>query len=176
MMDSSNDGSSFVILGLGSNRGVGRAIFEGARQRLSERLRDLRRSDLYVSDPLYVIDQPSFLNTAVAGYFSGTPYELLEFVHGVEGSFGRNRSQERRRGERTLDIDILLFGDLVIVDPPLLEIPHPNLLERKFALLPLLDLLPSARDPRTGLPLERSYRALPDQGIYYADLDVYNPL
>jgi 2-amino-4-hydroxy-6-hydroxymethyldihydropteridine diphosphokinase len=176
MMGSSNGDPSFVILGLGSNRGEGRVIFEGAQKRLSERLRDLRRSDLYVSDPLYVTDQPAFLNAAVAGYFSGTPYELLEFIQGVEGAFGRDRSLERRRGERTLDIDILLFGDLVISDPPRLELPHPNLLERKFALLPLLDLYPSARDPRTGLPLEKSYHALPDQGIYYADLDVYNPL
>ncbi len=175
MMDSSSDGTSFVILGLGSNRGEGRVIFKGARQKLAQRMRDLRFSPLYVSEPLYVTDQPAFLNAAVGGYFAGTPYELLEFIHGVEAEFGRNRALERRRGERTLDIDILLFGDTVLSDPPVLEIPHPNLLERKFALLPLLDLVPLARDPRTGLPLERSFHALPDQGIYYADLDVYNP-
>jgi len=165
---------SLVVLGLGSNRGEGRAIFDGAIESLSARLSCLRRSALYRSDPMYVLDQPPFLNCAAAGSFAGTPEELLAFIQAVEADFGRDRSQERRRGERTLDIDILLFGNRVVDDPPILEIPHPGLLERKFALLPLLELLPRAEDPRTGAPLWEAYAKLPPQGIYYAESADYN--
>lgn len=117
-----------------------------------------------------MLDQPAFLNAAVAADYDGDPYRLLDFVNEVEARFGRKRESERRRGERTLDIDILLFGGRVVADPPRLEIPHPGLLERKFALLPLLELWPGARDPRTGKHLAEAWSALGEQGIYYADL------
>jgi 2-amino-4-hydroxy-6-hydroxymethyldihydropteridine diphosphokinase len=65
-----------------------------------------------------------------------------------------------------LDIDILLFGDLLVAEPPDLEIPHPRLAERAFALAPLVELLPAAADPRTGVPYRRILAGLPAQGIY----------
>jgi 2-amino-4-hydroxy-6-hydroxymethyldihydropteridine diphosphokinase len=102
------------------------------------------------TSPLYVPDQPRFLNTAVSGFWNFSAPELLAALHTIEAAYGRNRSRERRWGERTLDIDILLFGDLVLSEPPLLEIPHPRLRERRFALEPLVELLPEARDPVTG--------------------------
>ncbi len=168
-MDSS-DPLTRVFLGLGSNRGDGRAILAGAAEALSARLTDCRVSSFYSSAPMYVVDQPEFLNAAVSGEFAGSPYELLSLVNGIERDFGRNRAKERRMGERTLDIDILLFGSLVVADPPALVIPHAGLLERKFALLPLLELDPEAVDPRTGRALARSFAELETQGIYYADL------
>jgi 2-amino-4-hydroxy-6-hydroxymethyldihydropteridine diphosphokinase len=91
-----------------------------------------------------------FLNTAVSGCYDGGPWELLDEIHRIEAAYGRDRSRERRWGERTLDIDILLFGGLVVAEGPGLEIPHPRLHERRFALEPLLELSPDARDPRTG--------------------------
>ncbi|MDR2079111.1 MAG: 2-amino-4-hydroxy-6-hydroxymethyldihydropteridine diphosphokinase, partial [Treponema sp.] len=67
-------------------------------------------------------------------------------------------------GERTLDIDILLFGERVVSEPDL-EIPHPRLRERRFALTPLLELVPDAADPLTGTSYRVILEALPDQGV-----------
>lgn len=169
-----SEGGSLVALGLGSNRGDSRAILISAAAKLSARLEGGRLSSLFESDPMYVQDQPRYLNAAFAGRFSGSPHELLDFIHEVEAQFGRDRSRERRRGERTLDIDILLFGALVVNEPPILEIPHPGLRERKFALIPLLELLPEAVDPRSGESFDTILPTLGDQGIYYADLAPYN--
>ena len=167
-----------VFLGLGSNKGLGtadgRTIIAESAAALREGMTNVRLSSLYVSDPLYVVDQPVYLNAAVAGDFEGTPYDLLFFINGIEALFGRDRLKERRRGERSLDIDILLFGDSIVADGARLTIPHEGLLERKFALLPLLELAPDSIDPRNGKPLAEAYTALKGQGIYYADLGPYN--
>ncbi|MDR1900610.1 MAG: 2-amino-4-hydroxy-6-hydroxymethyldihydropteridine diphosphokinase [Treponema sp.] len=164
---------ALAVLGLGSNRGDSLRILESAIRSLEEMLREPRRASLYRSDPLYITDQPPFLNTALAGFCDGEPAALLEAVHRIEAAHGRDRRHERRWGERTLDIDILLFGEQALCLPsprrgeaPLLEIPHPRLKERRFALEPLLELLPEARDPVTGERLASVLAALPPQGIY----------
>ncbi|MDR0706435.1 MAG: 2-amino-4-hydroxy-6-hydroxymethyldihydropteridine diphosphokinase [Treponema sp.] len=147
-----------VVLGLGSNKAYKRAdgriqtpceLLEEGSRKLSGVLSDLRAASAFETAPLYVTDQPRFLNTAVCGWYEGAPHELLSIIHDIESSCGRNRAEERRFGERTLDIDILLFGGIVMSAPDL-EIPHPRLAERAFALVPLLDLLPDAKDPRSG--------------------------
>jgi 2-amino-4-hydroxy-6-hydroxymethyldihydropteridine diphosphokinase len=158
-----------VVLGLGSNRSFGglgsRDILEAACRALSEVLEDLRRASFYETDPLHVADQGRFLNTAVTGFYRGGPGELLARIQEIEASFGRNRTEERRWGERTLDIDILLFADLVLSGPAL-EIPHPRLRERRFALVPLLELLPGAQEPRSGVFYRTLCGALPSQGFF----------
>ena len=146
--------------------GDSRRIVLDAITALEQVLAELRRASLYETDPLYVTDQGRFINTAVAGLYGGKPRELLSRIHEIEASFGRDRSRERRMGERTLDIDILLFGELNAVLPasanePCLEIPHPRLKERRFALQPLLELLPDAAEPGTGIPYRRICEALP---------------
>jgi 2-amino-4-hydroxy-6-hydroxymethyldihydropteridine diphosphokinase len=156
-----------VVLGLGSNRGDSPAILDKAAAALERVLIRLRHASLIESEPLHVTDQPRFFNTAVCGFYKGSPYELLDRIHRIEAEFGRDRQRERRWGERTLDIDILLFGGRVISDPPILEIPHPRLGERRFALVPLLELLPDAADPLTGRPYKEIMDGLPPQGIYY---------
>lgn len=167
-----------IFLGLGSNKTFGgadgRSIIRDAAEALRARIAGLRLSSLYTSEPMYVSDQPVFLNAAAVGTFDGEPYDLLAFVNEIEARFGRDRTTERRKGERSLDIDILLFGDSVIDDGPKLRIPHEGLLERKFALLPLLELAPDAMDPRDGKPLADAFAALGRQGIYYADTSPYN--
>ena len=159
-----------MVLGLGSNLGDSRCIILDAISALEQLLAELRAASLYETEPLYVTDQGRFINTAVAGFYSGTPGELLSAIHGIEARFGRNRALERRQGERTLDIDILLFGELVMDLPacensPGLTIPHPRLKERRFALEPLLELLPDALEPETGLSYQSICDALPDQGV-----------
>ncbi|MDR0623272.1 MAG: 2-amino-4-hydroxy-6-hydroxymethyldihydropteridine diphosphokinase [Treponema sp.] len=151
---------NLVVLGLGSNRGDSAAILTGAIGKLRQVLEDLRVASLIETEPLYVKDQPRFLNTAASGFFSRSPWELLTLIHSIETSYGRDRSRERRWGERTLDIDILLFGDQIISAPPVLEIPHPRLNERLFALKPLLELFPGARDPLTGRPFREILRKI----------------
>jgi 2-amino-4-hydroxy-6-hydroxymethyldihydropteridine diphosphokinase len=142
--------SSLVVLGLGSNQGDSPAILAGALERLDKLLGGMRTAAIIETGPQYVLDQPRFLNTAVSGFWGRSPRELLEALHLIEAAYGRDRSRERRWGERTLDIDILLFGQQVVSEAPLLEIPHPRLRERRFALEPLVELLPRARDPVTG--------------------------
>jgi 2-amino-4-hydroxy-6-hydroxymethyldihydropteridine diphosphokinase len=151
---------SLVVLGLGSNKGDSRAILEGAVAELGALLSDLSRASIRETVPLHVPDQPMFLNTAVSGHCALEPLPLLEALHAIEAAHGRERKKERRWGERTLDIDILLYGDQLIALPPVLEIPHPRLNERAFALEPLIELFPEARDPRTGLLYRDILKAL----------------
>ncbi|MDR2792054.1 MAG: 2-amino-4-hydroxy-6-hydroxymethyldihydropteridine diphosphokinase [Treponema sp.] len=154
--------ASLVALGLGSNKAYKKAngyvqtpreLLEEGTVKLGGVLSRLRTAPVFETEPLYVTDQPRFLNTAVCGYYEGTPRGLLSVIHDIEASCGRNRAEERRFGERTLDIDILLFGGLVVSEQDL-EIPHPRLADRLFALIPLLVLLPYAKDPLSG----KSYR------------------
>ena len=159
-----------VVLGLGSNLGDSRHIIRDAVKALEQVLAELRAASLYETEPLYVTDQGRFINTALAGFYGGTPRELLSCIHGIERGFGRDRARERRWGERPLDIDILLFGELRMnipasVDGPCLEIPHPRLTERRFALQPLLELFPGALEPGTGISYKSLCDTLPEQGL-----------
>ena len=161
--------SSIVVLGLGSNLGDSRSIVLNAVKSLEKILSELHKASLYETDPLYITDQNTFINTVVTGIFPGradfqSARQLLSRIHAIETSYGRDRSKERRMGERPLDIDILLFGDLVHKESDL-EIPHPRLKERRFALEPLLELLPDAVEPGTGLSYRSICDALPDQGV-----------
>jgi 2-amino-4-hydroxy-6-hydroxymethyldihydropteridine diphosphokinase len=163
-----------VILGLGSNRedSRGRApglILESAVDSLDALLSGMKRASLYKTRPLHLEDQPPFYNTAVSGFCSCTPRLLLDALHRIEAAHERDRARERRCGERTLDIDILLFGDQVLscaagaeCAP---EIPHPRLKERAFALIPLLELLPDAKDPVSGVFYRTILANLGDQGV-----------
>lgn len=91
-------------------------------------------------DPRHV-PQDDYLNVVVRVLTTLEPFALLEEIQLLEEAFGRDRSTEVRWGPRPLDIDVLLFGDRVIVDPRL-EVPHPRLAERGFVLVPLLEVAP----------------------------------
>ena len=157
--------SERVFLSLGSNIGDRAGNLRRAFERLGEFLGNPRFSGVFQSAPLYVTDQPPFLNAAAEGVTELAPLELLRKIHGVEMALGRDRRREIRMGPRSLDIDILLFGSLVM-DDAALTIPHPRLHERAFALIPLLELAPELRDPGTGRPFRESLEALGDQGVY----------
>jgi 2-amino-4-hydroxy-6-hydroxymethyldihydropteridine diphosphokinase len=135
-------------------------VFRGVGEFLSEP----RLSSFYRTEPLYVTDQSVFINAAAAGFFPAGPMELLEAVRKLEARYGRDRTLERRWGERSIDIDILLFGSRIVSQPPVLEIPHPRLKERRFALEPLLELFPGALEPATGVSYRQICDSLPDQG------------
>ncbi|QQO08168.1 2-amino-4-hydroxy-6-hydroxymethyldihydropteridine diphosphokinase [Breznakiella homolactica] len=166
--------SPLAVLSLGANLGDRKKNLEGALSALSGGLSEFRVSSLYETDPQYITDQGKFLNAAAAGFFAGAPEELLGFIQDIESRFGRDRRRERRWGERPLDIDIILLGDTIVSRPPLLEIPHPRMHERAFVLVPVLELFPDIKDPRSGTFLRDYYNKLSPQGIYYAGTCRYN--
>jgi len=138
------------FIGLGSNRGDRERNLRDAWARLAARSVRGRLSRLYESEPMYVTDQPRFLN-AVAHVVSGLePMQMLDALNEIEKDLGRNRALEQRMGPRTLDLDILLCDNLVM-DTARLTIPHPRMSERRFVLVPLLELEPELRDPRTAV-------------------------
>ena len=129
-----------VLLGLGGNLGDPVATTEAALHRLeAEGVRVTRRSAWYRTAPWGMTDQPPFVNLCVAAETDLSPGALLEAIHGTEGALGRKRGL--RWGPRTIDIDILAYGDLKVEEPGL-DIPHPRLTERGFVLVPLLDIAP----------------------------------
>jgi 2-amino-4-hydroxy-6-hydroxymethyldihydropteridine diphosphokinase len=154
-----------VYLGLGSNVGDGAATIRAAFAELSDLLEDARLSRLWRSRAMYIVDQGDFVNAAACGDTELPPRELLSAVNGIEASFGRDRRRERPKGPRTLDIDILLYGGLVLRERDL-TLPHAGLKERRFALQPLLDLDPELLDPEGGQAYSKILESLPPQGIY----------
>ena len=142
-----------AYIGLGANlpgpAGPPEATLAAAAERLGSLGRVVAQSRLYSTEPVGVTAQPRFLNAAIALETDLEPRELLHSLLAIEREFGRDRSSEVHYGPRTLDLDILLFGDVAVSEPDL-EIPHPRLAERAFALVPLSEISPQARDPRTG--------------------------
>ncbi len=104
-------------------------------------LKIVGRSSLYETPPWGPVPQGPYLNMVVAVETELSARELLHMVLGVEHAFGRDRTKEVRFGPRTIDIDILVYGDDVVAEPDL-EIPHPRMMERAFALVPLAELAP----------------------------------
>jgi 2-amino-4-hydroxy-6-hydroxymethyldihydropteridine diphosphokinase len=136
-----------VYLGLGSNLGDRDANLRAAFDRLDQFMQDLHISSLYETEPLLVEDQPFFHNAACAGVTSLDPLDLLRALKRIETELGRVSGP--RYGPRLIDIDILLFDDLVLSTREL-TIPHAGLLERAFVLTPLAEIAPDQRHPIDG--------------------------
>jgi len=117
----------------------------------------VRESSVYETDPVGFLDQPSFLNMVVRIETTKTPLELLAHVLDVEQRLGRVRTF--RNAPRTIDIDILLYGDQVIQEPDL-KVPHPRMLERRFVLEPLHEIDPDLVHPVTGRTIRSHYADL----------------
>lgn len=144
-----------VYLGLGSNLGDRRAHIERAMAALENCGRVQAKSALYETLPEGGAPQPRYLNAAVRVQTALSPRELLSACLGIERAQGRVRPPGQDKAPRTVDIDLLLYGDQVI-DLPDLRVPHPRLLLRSFVRIPLADVaLPGLRHPVTGDPLDR---------------------
>ena len=133
-----------AYVGLGSNVGDREATIRAALAALPG---VVAVSELRETDPVGVLDQPRFLNGAVALDTRLSPRELLELLLDVERRLGRER--RGRWGPRTIDLDLLLYG-AEAVDEPGLTVPHPRLHERRFALEPLAELDPELVVPGRG--------------------------
>lgn len=139
--------SESVWIALGANLGDPRAQLDGAVERLAAdpRLAVLRTSARQWTDPVGgPPGQPKYLNGVLEARWDGEPLALLELLQNVEAQFGRTRAVVD--GPRTLDLDLLLFGDRTI-DGPRLTVPHPRLADRRFVLEPLASLAPDLRPP-----------------------------
>ena len=140
-----------AYIGMGGNlaswAGTPEATLAAAAVRLESLGRVPLRSSLYSTEPVGFAAQPRFVNAVAALETELEPRALLEGLLAIEREFGRDRTAGIANGPRTLDLDILLFGDLKISEPGL-EIPHPRLNQRAFVLVPLNEIAP--RDLDTG--------------------------
>ena len=137
-----------MAIALGSNLGDKRGHLEHAVSRLGSVLQDPRVSAFYETEPVGTEGQSTFLNGAIVGRYGHTPRELLQALMGIERERGRERST--RWAARTLDLDLILFGNRIL-DEPDLTVPHPRFRERAFVLQPLAEIAPELVDPVTGL-------------------------
>jgi 2-amino-4-hydroxy-6-hydroxymethyldihydropteridine diphosphokinase len=133
-----------AYLSLGSNLGDRDAHLLRAIERLREAGKVTAISSFYETEPVEFRAQPWFLNCVIALDTQKSPRELLQLALAIEESMGRQRS--RVKGPRTVDIDILLYGDRVL-DETGMRIPHPVMQQRRFVLEPLAEIAPDVRHP-----------------------------
>jgi 2-amino-4-hydroxy-6-hydroxymethyldihydropteridine diphosphokinase len=139
-----------AYVGVGTNLGDRAAMIRAAIEqlRLEQGVEVVAVSSIRETDPVGLVEQPRFLNAAVALETKLSARELLDRLLGIERRLGRTRAGPRF-GPRTIDLDLLVYGDARI-DEPGLEVPHPRLHERLFALEPLADLDPDLVVPGHG--------------------------
>ena len=149
-----------MFIGLGSNRGDSRALLARGLESLEKAGFGLdARSSLYLTEPVDAPPQEWFVNAVAAGHTSLSPDDLMAACLAVERDLGRERRVHH--GPRTLDLDILIYGE-VLRDGPGLTLPHPRLHERRFVLEPLCELAPDLRHPRLGATMRDLLAACPD--------------
>jgi 2-amino-4-hydroxy-6-hydroxymethyldihydropteridine diphosphokinase len=143
-----------ACIGLGGNLGDAATTLRAAQEILDglPGTNLLRASRLYRTPAWGKTEQPDFINAAALLETQLSARELLDGLLAIEREFGRTRAVDGsdRWGARTLDLDLLLYGDAKI-DEPGLHVPHPHLHERAFALLPLVEIAPDAMIPGRGL-------------------------
>ena len=143
--------STIAYIGLGSNLGERERTIAAALHALDadDRTSVLRSTAPIETDPVGYEDQPRFLNAAACLETTRSPRELLELLLATERELGRVRDGGRRYGPRTIDLDLLLYGNLV-VDEDDLVLPHPELAKRAFVLAPLAEIEPTLVHPLLG--------------------------
>jgi 2-amino-4-hydroxy-6-hydroxymethyldihydropteridine diphosphokinase len=152
--------SSVALIGLGSNVGDREATLKGAIAALGNSPGVVVRSvsSFHETEPIGgPAGQGMFLNAAAVLDTTLDPLELLKILQAIEARFGRVRTVHW--GERTLDLDLLLFGDQVI-ETPELSVPHPRFTTRRFVLEPLAEVAPTAVDPVTKRTIAEILREL----------------
>ena len=145
-----------VAIALGSNLGDREDYLRSALDALRSSIDRLRVSTFHDTAPVGVGPQPTFLNAAAVGETSISARALLDTLLAVERDLGRERPFPG--APRTLDLDLILYGDAIIDEAPSLIVPHPRFRERRFVLEPLAEIAPDWRDPVTGKTVEELLR------------------
>ena len=158
-----------AYIGFGANLGNPLQTFYSllklfSEGQLGEKLALQGISSLYRSEPVGGPEQPAFLNAVFSLSSELPPTALLSLLLSLEAKFGRIRGE--RWGPRTIDLDLLLYGEYrgEWSGPPELVLPHPRLKSRRFVLLPLLELEPQLRDPESSIPLRQFLVQLSEEG------------
>jgi 2-amino-4-hydroxy-6-hydroxymethyldihydropteridine diphosphokinase len=151
-----------VYLGLGTNLGDRAANLRAACAALAPQVQTLRLSRIYQTPPWGYADQPAFLNQVAEVRTTLPPLELLALLKDIEVRLGRTPSFQY--GPRLIDMDILLYGSLVLQLPQLV-IPHPRLPERAFVLVPLAELSPELIHPVLKTSIGQLCAAVDSAGV-----------
>ena len=133
-----------IALSLGANLGDRLSALKYAIKRMSEIIPDIVSSDVYETEPLGYTDQPAFLNCACIGHTNSSVEEILNLINSIHAEL--HRKPRPKWHEREIDIDILLYGDMIIASEHI-SIPHPRMHERAFVLQPLSDIAPGMPHP-----------------------------
>jgi 2-amino-4-hydroxy-6-hydroxymethyldihydropteridine diphosphokinase len=154
---------SKCAIALGSNLGDSLSILNGAIDKIQTSLQIelIAVSSWYITTPIGP-PQPNYLNGCAIVWTSLAPLEFLNTLHAIESEFGRVRTEVW--GARTLDLDLLLYGD-AIIDTPDLQIPHPRMTERGFVLFPLAEIAPDTIEPKSGTSILALCNKLECSGI-----------
>ena len=151
-----------VAIALGSNLGNRRGHLEWALERLRPHLSDFHASSIIETDPVDVPGpQPPYLNAVAIGRTDLEPQAVLDLLLSIERERGRERPS--LRAPRTLDLDLILYGDRVLHTSGM-AVPHPRFRERRFVLEPLAEIAPEMRDPETGQTVSALFERLQSIG------------
>lgn len=160
---SNNFDYKISAIALGSNMGNSQKTLEAALQRLDEfeNIKVKNYSSWYKTKPIGP-SQDEFLNGCAILQVGLAPHDLLNVLLKIEDEFGRVRRE--RWGPRTLDLDLILYEDLVLNTPDL-TIPHPEMLNRAFVLVPLAEVAPNMIEPKSGLSIIQLLEKVEQSGV-----------
>jgi len=153
-----------VLVGLGGNTSETLEAFSRTRAILNQILESAKFSSLYLTEPQLDSFQPPFWNAVMSGHWNGSAESLLERLLMIESREGRERNPSRPKGPRTLDLDLLVFGEL-ITNSKRLVLPHSRMSERRFVLEPLQEISPGACDPKDGHQWSEGLLLVANQGV-----------
>lgn len=163
MINEHNSNYILSVIALGSNLGNSKETLELALKKISEieGISLKNNSNWYKTAPIGP-EQPDYINGCALLEVTLEPHELLKTLLKIEDEFGRVRQE--RWGARTLDLDVIIYGDLIL-DTPDLHIPHPRMTERAFVLVPLSEIAPNLQEPKSGLTIMQLLEKVDKTGV-----------